>query len=110
MSPEIHEKKEFDKKSDIWALGCIVYEMCTNEFAFSGNSEEEIKKAVCNNDPPQLPDIYNEELKNLLRRFCLFSSYFLFINNKIKLLIEEYLIKKKKIDLQQMIYSFISFY
>ena len=29
MSPEMYENKPYTHKSDIWALGCILYELCT---------------------------------------------------------------------------------
>jgi serine/threonine protein kinase len=31
MSPEMIEGKDYDAKSDIWSLGCLVYEMATYE-------------------------------------------------------------------------------
>ena len=70
MSPELHENKIYDEKSDIWSLACILYEMCTNETAFTGDIKELIK-IICNNNPPELPrnsNKYNAELKNLLQR------------------------------------------
>jgi len=35
MGPELHEGKEYGKANDIWALGCILYEMATGEFCFT---------------------------------------------------------------------------
>ena len=34
MSPEMYENKPYSDKSDIWALGCILYELCTLKRAF----------------------------------------------------------------------------
>ena len=36
ISPEICEGKPYAKKSDIWALGCILYELTTLKKAFEG--------------------------------------------------------------------------
>jgi NIMA (never in mitosis gene a)-related kinase len=36
MSPEMYENKPYTHKSDIWALGCILYELCTLKRAFEG--------------------------------------------------------------------------
>ena len=36
MSPEQLEGREADARSDIWALGCVLYEMATGKRAFDG--------------------------------------------------------------------------
>lgn len=28
MSPELMEEKSYDSKTDIWSLGCLIYELC----------------------------------------------------------------------------------
>ena len=33
-APEIWKGEEYSNKCDIWSLGCIVYEMCSNDFYF----------------------------------------------------------------------------
>jgi NIMA (never in mitosis gene a)-related kinase len=38
MSPEMYENKPYTHKSDIWALGCILYELCTLKRAFEGSN------------------------------------------------------------------------
>lgn len=34
MSPELIKYKPYSYKSDIWALGCVLYEICNLTFAF----------------------------------------------------------------------------
>jgi len=36
LSPEICQEKPYNQKSDIWSLGCILYEMTTLQHAFDG--------------------------------------------------------------------------
>jgi len=38
MSPEIFKNKPYNHKSDIWALGCVLYEMTTLNHAFNAQS------------------------------------------------------------------------
>ena len=38
MSPEVCESKPYSYKSDLWALGCILYEMCTRKHAFDSTN------------------------------------------------------------------------
>lgn len=34
LSPEMCEEKPYNEKSDIWALGCVIYELCTFRHPF----------------------------------------------------------------------------
>lgn len=34
MSPELFKNKPYSYKSDVWALGCVIYEMCNHRHAF----------------------------------------------------------------------------
>ena len=35
MAPEIYNNESYDEKSDIWALGCLLYELLTLKSAFA---------------------------------------------------------------------------
>ena len=39
-SPEILSGEPYNQKTDVWALGCILYEMITTKKAFSGGTED----------------------------------------------------------------------
>jgi Tol biopolymer transport system component len=51
MSPEQLEGKEADTRSDIWALGCVLYEMATGKRAFQGNSQASLIGAIMTSAP-----------------------------------------------------------
>ncbi|KAM5309379.1 serine/threonine-protein kinase Nek1 isoform 1-T2 [Glossophaga mutica] len=53
LSPEICENKPYNNKSDIWALGCVLYEMCTLKHAFeAGNMKNLVLKIISGSFPP----------------------------------------------------------
>lgn len=39
LSPELCEGKPYNEKSDIWALGVVLYECCTGKYPFVGQSQ-----------------------------------------------------------------------
>ena len=45
-SPEIWKDQAYDKKSDIWSLGCVLYEAITLKPPFRANDMEELFKKV----------------------------------------------------------------
>ena len=52
MAPEQLEGKNADARTDIWAFGCVVYEMVTGQKAFEGTSQASLIAAILNTDPP----------------------------------------------------------
>ncbi len=51
MSPEQATAKPIDRRADIWAFGCVCYEMVTGRQAFRGESMTETLAAVLQNEP-----------------------------------------------------------
>ncbi|XP_042099498.1 serine/threonine-protein kinase Nek1 isoform X17 [Ovis aries] len=66
LSPEICENKPYNNKSDIWALGCVLYEMCTLKHAFeAGNMKNLVLKIISGSFPP-VSLHYSYDLRSLL--------------------------------------------
>jgi hypothetical protein len=72
MSPEQARGKAVDRRSDIWAFGCVLYEMLTGTRAFEGEDVSETLAAVIKGEPDwnRLPANTRGALRRLLRR-CL---------------------------------------
>jgi Tol biopolymer transport system component len=72
MSPEQARGKLVDKRTDIWAFGCVLYELLTGKAAFHGEDVTDILAAVVRAEPDwqALPAATQLKVRDLLRR-CL---------------------------------------
>ena len=72
MSPEQAKGKSVDRRADIWAFGCVLYEMLTGKMAFSGEAVTDTLAAVIMKDPDwsRLPAGTPVRVRVLLQR-CL---------------------------------------
>jgi serine/threonine-protein kinase len=72
MSPEQARGKSVDKRADIWAFGCVLFEMLTGRAAFSGKNVTDILAAVIRAEPEwsSLPANLHWRLRELIAR-CL---------------------------------------
>jgi Tol biopolymer transport system component len=72
MSPEQARGKAVDKRTDIWAFGCVLYELLTGKKAFQGETVTDILAKVLQGEPDwqALPRSTPTKLRDLLRR-CL---------------------------------------
>ena len=69
MSPEQAQGLIVDKRSDIWAFGCVLYEMLTGSRAFGGNTTASTLAAVTGREPDwdALPSETPPTIRQLLR-------------------------------------------
>ena len=51
MSPEQARGKAVDKRADVWAFGCVLYELLTGKRAFDGEDTTETVAAVVKDEP-----------------------------------------------------------
>jgi len=72
MSPEQAKGRPVDKRTDIWAFGCIVYECLTGKRAFEGETVSETLAAILRGEPDwdRLPKETPTQIKYLLKH-CL---------------------------------------
>ena len=72
MSPEQAKGKPVDRRTDIWAFGCVLFEMLTGKMAFSGETVTDTLAAILKSEPDwsQLPSPTPAHIRVLLKR-CL---------------------------------------
>ncbi|XP_070693449.1 uncharacterized protein [Pempheris klunzingeri] len=67
FAPEVFKEFEsYDAKSDIWSVGCILYELCTLKPAFSAETAIKLMPKMIGGPYPHLPDQFSSELCELL--------------------------------------------
>ncbi|KAF9786332.1 kinase-like protein [Thelephora terrestris] len=68
MSPELMQEKAYDSKSDIWSLGCLIYELCALKPPFhEAKTHSELSILVRNGRIPPLPRGYSQALSNTIK-------------------------------------------
>ncbi len=70
MSPEQIRRREVDQRADIWAFGCVLFEMLTGTRAFPGDSIPDVLARVMEREPAfgLLPSATPPAIRRLLRR------------------------------------------
>ncbi|KAI1910106.1 G2-specific serine/threonine protein kinase [Ophidiomyces ophidiicola] len=66
MSPEISAGEKYTLHSDIWAVGCIMYELCTHEPPFNARTHLQLVQKIREGRYPPLPDLYSPELRSVI--------------------------------------------
>ena len=67
LSPEICENKPYDHKSDVWSLGCILYELCAQRHPFDGASLKLLIVKILRGVYPPVPARYGKTLCDTIR-------------------------------------------
>ncbi len=66
VSPEVLKGEPFNEKADIWALGCLLFELCCLRKAFDDNSEDELRQHILTYTIPSLPLLSIESRPSLV--------------------------------------------
>ena len=66
LSPEICEGRPYNHKSDVWSLGCVLYELVSLKHAFEAGNMNNLVLKIIKGSYPALPTKYSKELRNLV--------------------------------------------
>ncbi|KAG1683871.1 Serine/threonine-protein kinase Nek4 [Nymphon striatum] len=67
MSPEIFTNKPYNHKSDVWALGCCLYEMTSLRHPFNAKDMNSLMYKILKKKPPPMPRNYHSDLLALMK-------------------------------------------
>eukprot|EP00931_Biecheleriopsis_adriatica_P099241 TRINITY_DN7362_c0_g1_i1.p1 TRINITY_DN7362_c0_g1~~TRINITY_DN7362_c0_g1_i1.p1 ORF type:complete len:472 (+),score=114.08 TRINITY_DN7362_c0_g1_i1:68-1417(+) len=65
LSPEICQGKNYAWSSDIWSMGCILYEMCARQVPFDAPDLKKLIHRITKEPAPEIPSDYSVALRNL---------------------------------------------
>merc|ERR1719498_1095613 len=68
MSPEVCENKPYTFKSDVWSLGCVLYELCMLKHAFSADNLLGLVHKIVSGKYESIPPMYSANLNSLIQR------------------------------------------
>jgi NIMA (never in mitosis gene a)-related kinase 1/4/5 len=67
MSPEIWKNQSYDSKSDIWSFGCLLYELASLTYPFTGASMYSLSRNVCSGKYKHIPNnLYSRSVWRLI--------------------------------------------
>ncbi|XP_042156552.1 serine/threonine-protein kinase Nek2-like isoform X2 [Oncorhynchus tshawytscha] len=75
MSPEQINRMSYNEKSDIWSLGCLLYELCALSPPFTAYNQKELAEKIREGKFRRIPYRYSEELNTLLSRMLHLKDY-----------------------------------
>lgn len=67
VAPEVLKSQAITTKADVWALGCVIYELCAQKQLFAAASEEEMVARILTPVSVTLPPQYSRDLVTVLR-------------------------------------------
>ncbi|XP_013371221.1 PREDICTED: serine/threonine-protein kinase Nek5 isoform X3 [Chinchilla lanigera] len=66
LSPEICQNQPYNNKTDIWSLGCVLYELCTLKHPFEGKNLQQLALMICQARVAPLPPRFSRDLRSLV--------------------------------------------
>ncbi|CAI2359739.1 unnamed protein product [Moneuplotes crassus] len=74
LSPEVCKNNPYTYKSDVWALGCVLYELCCLEHAFSADNLLGLAYKIVQETHSPIPDRYSEDLQKIVEMLLVKDS------------------------------------
>ena len=66
-SPEVWNDNPYSYKSDLWSIGCVIYELCALRPPFQGKDLDELYENVCRGEPERINKMYSNDLWDMIK-------------------------------------------
>eukprot|EP01052_Picozoa_sp_SAG31_P043789 SAG31_NODE_7412_length_1696_cov_1.253601_2_plen_265_part_01 len=67
LSPEVAQRRPYNAKSDVWALGCILYECCTGRHPFTGNNQQQLFQQIIKGSYRPIGSSFSAEMSAMIK-------------------------------------------
>ena len=74
LSPEVCEDRPYNNKSDIWSLGCVLYEICSLQHPFEAKNQAALLLKIIKGKYESIPRIYSRSLAEIVHS-CLVKDF-----------------------------------
>ena len=102
MSPEQINDQKYNEKSDIWSLGCIVYELCAHAPPFKAQNPMALAMKIKEGKFERIPPRYSEELHRVISwMLCLDQSRRACVDDLINLPLVSVRLREKRFEEKQ---------
>ena len=68
MSPEQIDEKQYNDKSDMWSLGCLIYELCELHPPFEAKTHVQLAMKIKSGKLERINEMYSDELWRVIKR------------------------------------------
>ena len=66
-SPEVWNDEPYSYKSDLWSIGCVIYEICALHPPFKGKDLDELYSNVCKGKVERISQVYSDDLWKMIK-------------------------------------------
>lgn len=71
MSPEQVYEKQYDEKTDIWSMGCVIYELVSLKPPFTAKNPLALAEKIIDASIERIPERYSEDLQEVIEQMLM---------------------------------------
>mmetsp|Transcript_289 Transcript_289/g.525 ORF Transcript_289/g.525 Transcript_289/m.525 type:complete len:776 (-) Transcript_289:11-2338(-) len=75
MAPEVCNNRPYSYKSDVWSVGCILYEMCTRRHPFDAHDLKGLFMKIIRGVYSPIPFSYSQKMRGIIKRMLSTNSH-----------------------------------